>query len=356
MALFKRGPVWWMRFSYKGKQIRQSTETTDKNLAKRIYDKVLGEIAEGKWFDRLPGEERTFKQMMERYMAEHSTPKKASSKRDRGSLTHLLPFFGSYTISEITPQLISEYKTTRRGQKASPSTINRELALMKHAFNLALKEWEWVNDNPVKKVSMEKEPPARDRWLTYEEEERLLSVSPQWLEQMIIFAIETGCRKGEMLSLQWRSIDLFEKVVTIFGSKTGERRTIPLSQRALEVLKDRQKERVKVRSINEDLAFTYPVGQKININTLRSAFENALKKSKVEDFRWHDLRHTFASRLAQAGVDPYTIQRLMGHKAFITTQRYAHHHVESLRRGIGTLEASRTERLKEVSTKLAQRI
>jgi integrase len=220
---------------------------------------------------------------------------------------------------------------------------------MKHAFSLAIKEWEWVKDNPVKKVSMEREPSPRDRWLTYEEEDMLISVSPSWLKELITFSVETGCRRGEMLSLQWKDVDLFKKVVNIFGSKTGEKRTIPLTPKAFEVLRDRQRVREKVRLIRDDLVFTHPIGRKINIHTLRSAFEDALKKAKIEDFRWHDLRHSFASRLAQNGVDPYAIQRLMGHKTFTTTQRYAHHCVESIRRGIEIFEASRAESQEKVT-------
>jgi len=354
MGLFKRGQTWWIRFTYKGKQKRKSTETNDKKLAGRIYHKVLGEVAEGKWFERLPGEEKTFREMMDKYMKEHSLPKKASSERDRSSLTHLLPFFGDYILSEVAPNRVNEYKTSRRNEGVSPCTINRELALMKHAFSLAIKEWGWSRDNPVQKVSMEKEPSSRDRWMTYEEEERLLSVSPQWLNELIMFSIETGCRRGEMLSLRWSDVDLFKKVITIFGSKTGERRTIPLTQRAFDVLKERERLRAKVRPITSDLVFTHPIGQKINIHTLRYTFEGALKKAEVEGFRWHDLRHSYASRLAQGGTDPYSIQRLMGHKTFTTTQRYAHHHVESLRRAIQSLEASRMERSKAISTNLAQ--
>jgi len=349
MGLFKRGQTWWMRFTYQGKHYRKSTETEDRKLAQRIYDKLKGEIAEGKWFKRLPGENKTFGEMMEKYMNEHSIPKKMSSERDRSSLTHLLPFFGNHILPEITPNLINEYKRTRVIEGASPCTLNRELALMKHAFNLAFKEWGWIKDNPVKKVSMEREPSPRDRWLTYEEEERLLSVSPHWLKELIIFSIETGCRRGEMLSLQWNDVDLFKKVVNIFGSKTGENRTIPLTQKTFEVLRGRQRVREKVRLIRDDLVFTHPIGRKINIHTLRSAFEDALKKAKIEGFRWHDLRHSYASRLAQVGVDPYTIQRLMGHKTFTTTQRYAHHCVESLRRGIEIFEASRLEREKKIA-------
>ena len=101
--------------------------------------------------------------------------------------------------------------------------------------------------------------------------------------------------------------------------------------------------------------FTHPAGKKVNINTLRQAFEKSLERAGIGDFSFaHDLRHTFASRLAQAGVDPYTVQKLMGHKSFSTTQRYAHHYTESLRRGISALEQLRTEGKQESITILSQ--
>ena len=220
MALFKRSTVWWMRFNYRGKQIRRSTETTNKKLAERIYVKVLGKIAEGKWFEQTLGEEKTFGEMMKRYMAEYSELQKKSSERDRSSLTHLLPFFGDISVSKITPMLINDYKNTRKKEGPSPATINRELSLLKHTFTLAVNEWGWANDNPVKKVSMEKERPSRDRWLTMEEEGNLLSVSPPWLTELIIFSIETGCRRGETLTLEWKAVDLYRKVITIHATKT----------------------------------------------------------------------------------------------------------------------------------------
>ncbi len=343
MGLYLRGSVWWMSFvdPNTGKQKRRSTETTDAKRAKRIFDKTKGQIAEGKWFEKLPGEDHTFQEMMERYMEEHSRPKKASSERDEASLKRLSPFFGSRLMAEITPQQINQYKNERRLAGASFSCINRELALMKHAFNLAWKEWEWVIDNPVLRVSMEKEPPSRDRWLTREEQKELLSVSPKWLRELILFAVETGLRRGEQLNLKWKNIDLNNKVLTVLGTKTGEKRSIPLTRQALEVLAVRKS--LDEQKLQSDLVFTYPGAQMVNIYTLRTAFVTALEKVKMEDLHWHDLRHTFASRLAQAGVDPYTIQRLMGHKSFTTTQRYAHHYVESLRRGISALDMQRPE-------------
>ena len=349
MGLFKRGQVWWFSFSYKGRQIRKSAETENKKIAEKIHHKVMTEVSEGKWFEKLLGEGKTFSEMMEKYMAEHSIPNKASSDRDERSLKHLLPSLGDLLLLEITPRKINSYKTLRRQEGASPCTVNRELALMKHAFTLSINEWEWAKDNPVKKVSMEKEPPARDRWLTDDEEGRLLVVSPQWLQKIIIFALDTGCRKDEILSLTWIVIDLSNRVVTIFGKKTGVRRSIPLTKRVQKMLQEMKKTDGKVRSIKDNYVFTHPEGQQVNIHTLRSAYERALKKAEIEEFWFHDLRHTFASRLAQKGVDPYTIQKLMGHETFTTTQRYAHHHTESLRRGIEALETDREEKVKNNS-------
>ena len=115
MGLYRRGRIFWMNFSYHGKQYRQSTETEDKRIARRILDKVKGEIAEGKWFEKLPGEDRAFKEMMEKYMTEYSATNKApkSHARDKSLRDHLLEAFGDLTLLEISPNLIAEYKTKR---------------------------------------------------------------------------------------------------------------------------------------------------------------------------------------------------------------------------------------------------
>ncbi len=333
MGLYKRGKVWWMSFTYNGHQYRRSCETTDKRLAEKIYHKVMTELIEGRYFEKLPGETKTFREMMEKYMKEYSIPRKASFERDRTSLKHLLPFFGDYALLRITPKFINEYKIMRRQNGASSCSINRELALMKHAFNLAVKEWEWVKDNPVKKVSMEKEPSPRDRYLSLEEEEMALAISPEWLRHIIIFAVETGCRQGEIVSLRWKDVDLPKGTVNVYGSKTGEKRVIPLSRRAWEMLKEKS----RVRYLATDHVFTAD-GRPVDRYRLSKTFKSICRRAGIEDMRFHDLRHTFATRLAQCGVDPYTIQRLMGHKTPFTTQRYAHHSVESLRKGIEEFE------------------
>jgi len=226
-----------------------------------------------------------------------------------------------------------------------PATINRELASLKKAFNLARREWEWCDENPVCRVSMEQEHNTRDRWLTAEEEARIMSAAPVWLRELMVFAIHTGMRQGEILGLTWTGVDLFRRTVTVFKSKNGERRTLPLNQAALDLLKHK----AGSRSLDTELVFPSEAQTRLNASNLSRSLHLVLEKAKITDFHFHDLRHTCATRMVQAGVDLYKVQRLLGHKSPIMTQRYAHHYPESLRAGVETLDVEQ-----KVSTKLAQ--
>jgi hypothetical protein len=157
MGLYKRGTVWWMSFTHRGEQLRRSTETEDKKLAIKIFDKLKGEIAEGKWFEKQPCECK-FKDLMAKYMEEYSLVNKAASshKRDKSIVKPLLKGFGEIYLADITPAMVSAYKVQRRADGVSPRTINYELPVMSHAFNIATCEWELARDNPVKKVRKEK--------------------------------------------------------------------------------------------------------------------------------------------------------------------------------------------------------
>jgi len=177
MGLYKRGRVWWMCFMHEGRFVRKPTKTTDKKLAEKIYHKVMADVVQGNWFEKLPGEEITFKEMVEKYLAEHSTRSKtaSSTRRDRSLAAHLLGFFGDLMTTKVTPGDIAEYKTERREKGAAAQTVNLELAMMRHCYNLAIREWGWVRENPVHKVSREKVNNLIERWLSFEEEEKLLS-------------------------------------------------------------------------------------------------------------------------------------------------------------------------------------
>lgn len=344
MGLVKRGDVWWMYFTYQGQQIRKSTGTADRRLADAILSKVKVQIIEGQYFEKAVAQSHTFTELMDRYEKEHVL-RKLRHRGVKGYMNNLRAFFGDRTLADITPKLIVAYKNKRYEDGKAPATINRELANLKKAFNLALREWEWCHQNPVTRVSMEKENNKRDRWLSEEEESRLLTACAPWLHDLVTFALHTGMRMGEILELTWRGVDFTRRTVTVMRSKNGERRTIPVNETVLRVLK----EKARVRSLASDLVFCSKAFTPMESGHLRRSFRLALSKAKIEEFHFHDFRHTFATRLVQAGIDLYKVQQLLGHKSPIMTQRYAHHYPESLRDGVEILDRPR-----ESSTVLAQ--
>jgi len=336
MALYKRDLVWWMSFTHNGKQIRRSTETEDRKLAKRIFDKLKGEIAEGKWFEKMPGEDYTFRDLMEKYMVEYSAVNKAASShvRDKSLAAHLIKVFGSNYLLDIKPAMVSDYKVQRRDECASPRTINYELTLMSHAFNIAIREWEWLDDNPVKKVKKERVNNTIERWLTMEEEKKLLCASPRWLQEIIVFAINTGFRRSEILDMKWSQVDFDRRTIIISEQKNRCVDTLPLNKKAMEVLRKRQKRRLP----GCDFVFPSNNGTRMMNRNLFRAFNIATGRAGVSNFRFHDLRHTFATRLVQAGVGIYEVQKLGRWKTVSMVMRYAHHHPESLRSSIEVMD------------------
>lgn len=196
-------------------------------------------------------------------------------------------------------------------------------------FNVARREWKWIKENPAADLSFSiGNSNARDRWLSLDEEQRLLSAAtnPNWLRSLLVTALHTGMRRGEILNLQWQDIDFQRKLLTVHKSKNGEKRSIPLSSTLSDVFKG-----IKVLNISGKVF-------SISVISLRAAFDMTLGKAGMKDFHFHDLRHTFATRLVQAGVDFYRVKELLGHKTINMTMRYAHHYPESLRSSIDVLD------------------
>ncbi len=166
--------------------------------------------------------------------------------------------------------------------------------------------------------------------------------SRYWLQEIVIFALNTGMRQDEILSLEWPNADLFRKTVLVVKSKNGEKRTIPMNQKVFELLKAK----ARTKKADAKNVFASEAGTKILRRNLMRAFYNAMDRAKIEDFKFHDLRHIFATRLAQSGIDLYMISKLLGHKDIKMTQRYSHHCPDSLRNGVEVLD--------RISTNLAQ--
>jgi integrase len=337
--MLKRSGVWWTCIRHNGRKIQKSLETPDRKLAKAIEAKIRTEIIEGKYYEKPIGREKSFKQLMERFMKEHAPKVSAGMQRSyASSLKHLIPFFGDLNLLSISRKKISRYKVLRLDEGVRPATVNRELAMLSKAFTLALEDWEWINgnDKPFSKISYEKENNERDRWLTDDEEKRLLGNCPEWLREIIIFALNTGLRQGELLSLEWSRVSLFRKTILIQKTKNGKPKTVPLNRYAMDVIEPKSEK--KVRRLNNDFVFVSSHGTRIDRHNLRRAFNSAIRKAEIEDFKFHDLRHCFCTKLAQRGVDIYKIAKLAGHEDIRMTQRYSHQCPESLRDGVEALE------------------
>ena len=354
MGLYRRkdSDIWWMSFSVNNVRHRRTTETSDRKLAEKIYAKVQTQITEGKWFELDAGRQHTFDEMMEKYLREYSRVHKAEStyRKDKALLGHLNKVFSGLTLNQITSRMITEYKTSRLTKGASPATVRNELRLLSHSFNVAMKQWEWVSNNPTMRVSFrELKAKTINRWLAEEEEEALLKAVEDrlygQLRDIVIVALNTGMSQEEILKLQWRNVDLFRKAITTTRQKTTRTRTIPINNTVFELLKQRMKVKPIIGSGCN--VFFNGAGNMIDAAKLKRAFIAAVEAAKIEDFRFHDLRHTFATRLVQRGVDLYKVAKLLGHADVSTTQRYAHHYPESLRDGVEILDSLNVRRATE---------
>jgi len=332
--MFKRGSIYWTKIRYDGKIVQKSLETSDKKLAQQIEAKIRTRIVEGTFFEKSKYENKTVKIMLDKFIKEHApTVKPNTQKSYKTSLIHLLPFFGDTVLSKVSREMIRQYKTERFEAGAKPSSVNREMSMLSKAFNLAVSEWEWMENCP--KISKEKENNEIDRYLAYEEDVVLLRNSSEGMKDLIVFALNTGLRQDEQLSLVWSRVDLQRKTILIQDTKSGKPRTVPLNQAALNVLLKRG----EIRSIKNDLVFLSSSGTKINNCNLSRGFNRLIKRSNIEKITWHGLRRTFATRLVQKGIDIYKVAELLGHSDVRTTQqRYAHHCSESLRSGVDILD------------------
>lgn len=312
--IYKRGKYWQVSFVYQGRRYRKSTGTGDRKLAQKICDSIKGKVVEGKWFPELPSENKTFKDLVEKF--EFYIPPRSHSTY-QSYIKDFQKFFGDRLLSSITPKLVDEYRQSKGG------VFHVRLVVLKRMLNIAV-ELGWFEVNPLAKLKDNEKQNIRVRWMSDEEERKILSNLPEWFKEIVIFALNTGMRIGEIVNLTWKDVDLFRKTITVLKTKSNKPRTIPINSKLYEILLRKS----KVRSIVSDKVFSFTKAQ------IQNFWVATCKGLKIENLHFHDLRHTFATRLAQQGVDPYRIQLLLGHSTPTMTQRYAHHNVESLRSAV----------------------
>ena len=231
-------------------------------------------------------------------------------------------FFNGKFLFEITAQDIEHFKLERLKQKVgnsektvSPSTINRQLGTLRGMFNKAV-AWGKLQVTPMKSVQFLKEPAGRLRFLETEEIVKLLSNCSESLRPIVVLAVFSGMRRGEILGLKWHDIDYKRGIITLLDTKNGQKREVPMSDTVKNAI-------IQVRKHPaSSYVFCSEHGQ--GRHDIRKSFSTALKKSGITNFRFHDLRHSFASQLVMAGVDLNTVRELLGHKDITMTLRYSH--------------------------------
>jgi integrase len=314
MGVFKKGKNWYIDYYVKGHRKRKKIGPS-KKLAEQVLKDVQTKIAKKEYLGILEEKKILFEDFAQQYL-EYAKANKAQStfRRDQVSVDHLVQAFKGKYLFEIAPEIIEKYKVSRL-EKVEPAPINRELACLRHMYNKAI-EWGYVKINPVKGIKRLKEPPGRLRYLKPEEVKKLLDACHGHIRPIVVTALNTGMRKGELLNLKWADIDFENKKITVVNSKNNESRVIPINQTLYDELLDLSK-----RS-NGEYVFSERNG--VPFRDIKKGFSAALKRAGIEDFRFHDLRHTFGSYLVMQGVDLRTVQQIMGHKDIKMTMRYSH--------------------------------
>jgi integrase len=333
MGVFKIGKTFYVDFYYNGRRVRRAVGS--KKDAENALTAVKADILRGEY--RFKRERRIkFEDFAKEYL-KHAEVNKKSWKSDKNSLNNLIPYFKGMILSKITPRHVEEYKAKRVSQ-VRPASVNRELACLKYMYSLAIK-WKLADENPVKEVKLFQERKIEMHIMKSDEISRLLNYARGHLNAVVIIALNTGMRKGEILRLRWNDIDFFRHDIFIKETKSGRSRKVPMNHLVRKTLMD--------ISRDSEYIFHNPRNKAGHIKEVKTAFKNACRKSNLEDLRFHDLRHTAASKMVEAGVDIVTVAEILGHSDIKMTMRYVHPTPENKSKAVNVLAVVCGERDQE---------
>lgn len=326
MPLFRRNnsPIWWVDFTIDGKRIQRSTGTDNKELAQELHDRLKTDL----WEQRRLGtkQRRTWQEAAVRYATEKAH--KASLNTDLSHFRWLDKYLSDKYLDEISKDLIAEITEARKQPysiprlkgparyiEPKPATINRTLEIIRSVLRLARDDWEWIDHVPT--VKLLKEPTRRISWITREKAEELLEALPHHLSEMMRFTLETGLRRANVTHLQWDQVDLERNTAWIHPDQAKAKKPIPvpLSENAVAILS-------RWQGKHEQYVFVFE-GKPV-VQTATMTWRKACKSVGLDNFRWHDLRHTWASWHAQDGTPLHALQELGGWESSEMVRRYAH--------------------------------
>ena len=329
MSIYRRkdSPYLWAKFPAirgESRPLQVSTGTTDKRKATEFHDRLKAERWEQGKLGSKP--RRTWEEAVLKFLDE--TSHKRTHERDKSILHWLDSVLGGKYLDEIDRNLIDQIKSTR-SKIATQSTANRYLAVIRTVLRKACNEWEWVDRVP--KVSLFREKEGRIRSLTSEEFWKLYAELPPHLADMALFSVATGLRQANVKQLEWAQVNLELRHAFIRPEqhKNGKPHAVPLNDAAMAVLK---------RQRGQDATHVFTFRSKPVTQVSTKAWREALVRAGIDNFRWHDLRHTFATWHRQAGTPTHELQRLGGWKTMSMVERYAHVAPEGLQVAAGRLD------------------
>lgn len=305
------------------------SETFERKTDAKIWaQQTEAAIREGRHFKTIESKKHTLGELTDRYIREVLPKKPKSLEKQTAQLQWWKQEVGHYVLADITPALLAEKRdklalgTTRSGKVRSPATIMRYLAALSHALSVAVREWAWLDDSPMRKVSKPQEPRGRVRFLSEDERKGLLQACKEsttpFLYVTVVLSLSAGLRKSELLNLKWEDVDLGRGRIILHETKNGDRRMVPVAGLALQLLKELDRKR------RLDTTLLFPGTDPNRPIDLRFGWERALRDAGITDFRWHDMRHSCASYLAMNGASLAEIAEILGHRTITMTKRYSH--------------------------------
>ncbi|MDR2013691.1 MAG: site-specific integrase [Rhodanobacter sp.] len=295
--------------------------------AKRWAAETETAIRAGRYFERAEARQHTLAELIDRFLAEYLPTSRIRTKAN--TIQHLKFWraeLGSYPLADVTPARITEARAKllerpgMKGARFAPATANKYVAGLSGVFTIARKNFGFAVGNPCCGITKLAEPRGRIRFLSDAERDALLrecKAHSEALHAIVILALSTGARKGEILGLRWQDVDMQRGLMTFHQTKNGERRTVPIVGIARLLLA----EHGKVRRINTEFVFPGYKGRPLEIGRMFCA---ACTRAEIADFRFHDLRHTAASWIAMNGGTTAEIAEVLGHKTLQMVKRYSH--------------------------------
>lgn len=340
-GIYKRGATWWICYAgLDGKIIRKSARTDKFKDAELLLHTEKKAVSEGKQTDTVKIKSHTFHELRDKYlewMKGHH--KSAESKEYR--IEQMASHFGDLPLRRFNTMIVEQYQTALTNKGLKPGSVNKNISIIKAMIKKAV-DWEMVEEDTLKrvrKVKNYKESNKRLRFLAVKEAQSLISVCDDHLRPIVITALHTGMRRGEILKLTWESVDLQHGFITLTDTKNGDGREIPIDGTLRETLNKLPRRFVEKDGQRELVPYVFYDPKTLKCyKGIKRSFHTALKKAGIKDFRFHDCRHSFASQLIMAGVDLTTVKELLGHKDIKMTLRYSHLAPAHKRKAINVLD------------------